>query len=230
MLAVPVFSLLLLPGDAVVLSAVLALILGLMSYRSWWGLFPVTPAVPMVSGSLLGTAVGVWFLASLSVTEFQLWIGISVVAASLVLSRFTPRESAASGSVSLGTGVASGLMNGALCHPRTAGHSVCGRRHGEPRALAGVSDDVLLVLQHCVAGHVWHCGADYPKPFQLLWVALPRMWLGNQLATGPSRDSPGPPTGRLSWGCVLSSACRFLRRHSSGPDHCLTLSLTMRAF
>ena len=50
MLAVPVFSLFLLPGDAVVLSAALALILGLIGYRSWWRQFPVAPAVPMISG------------------------------------------------------------------------------------------------------------------------------------------------------------------------------------
>ena len=72
------------------LSAVLALLLGLMSYRSWWGLFPVAPAKFMLMGAVLGTAIGVWFLASLSVTEFQLWIGVLVVIASIVLSRFTP--------------------------------------------------------------------------------------------------------------------------------------------
>ena len=78
MLVVPAFSLFLSPGDAVVLSAVLALLLGLMSYRSWWGLFPVAPAKFMLIGAVLGTAIGVWFLASLSVTEFQLWIGVLV--------------------------------------------------------------------------------------------------------------------------------------------------------
>ena len=92
MLVVPAFSLFLSPGDAVVLSAVLALLLGLMSYRSWWGLFPVAPAKFMLMGAVLGTAIGVWFLASLSVTEFQLWIGVLVVIASIVLSRFTPSE------------------------------------------------------------------------------------------------------------------------------------------
>ena len=92
MLVVPAFSFFLTPSDAVVLSAVLALLLGLLSYRSWWGLFPVAPAKPMVAGSAIGTAIGVWFLASLSVAEFQLWIGVSVVIASLVLARFVPSE------------------------------------------------------------------------------------------------------------------------------------------
>ncbi|MEL0305715.1 MAG: sulfite exporter TauE/SafE family protein, partial [Halieaceae bacterium] len=52
MLVVPVFSLILTPGDAVVLSAVLALLLGLVSYRSWWGLFPLAPVVPMMAGAI----------------------------------------------------------------------------------------------------------------------------------------------------------------------------------
>ena len=81
------------------------------------GLFPVAPAKFMLMGAVLGTAIGVWFLASLSVTEFQLWIGVLVVIASIVLSRFTPSERPASGVTSLGTGVASGLMNGAFAIP-----------------------------------------------------------------------------------------------------------------
>ena len=59
MLVVPAFSFLLSPADAVVLSSVLAFLLGLLSYRSWWGLFPVVPARPMVAGSVIGTAIGV---------------------------------------------------------------------------------------------------------------------------------------------------------------------------
>ena len=117
MLVVPAFSFFLTPGDAVVLSAVLALLLGLLSYRSWWGLFPVAPAKPMVVGSVIGTAIGVWFLASLSVAEFQLWIGVSVVIASVVLARLVPSERTASSPTALATGLASGLMNGAFAIP-----------------------------------------------------------------------------------------------------------------
>ncbi len=44
-------------------------------------------------GSVLGTGVGVWFLASLSVTEFQLWIGISSRGGVFgVVAFYTPRE------------------------------------------------------------------------------------------------------------------------------------------
>lgn len=180
MLVVPVFSFFLIPGDAVVLSAVLALLLGLISHRSWWGLFPVAPAKPMVAGSVMGTAIGVWFLASLSVAEFQLWIGISVVIASVVLSRFVPAERAASNPTALATGVASGLMNGAFAIP------------GPPVILyvvATLSDPVksrafLMMFFWCssLVSLVMFsvAGLITPRPFQLLWIALPSMWLGNQ--------------------------------------------------
>ena len=181
MLVVPAFSFFLLPGDAVVLSAALALLLGLLSYRSWWRLFPAAPAGPMVTGSVIGTAVGVWFLASLSVNEFQLWIGISVVIASAVLSRFNPSERPASAPVSLTTGVASGLMNGAFAIP------------GPPVILyvvATISDPVksrafLMMFFWCssLVSLVMFgvAGLITPKPFQLLWIALPAMWLGNRI-------------------------------------------------
>ena len=181
MLVVPAFSFFLMPADAVVLSAVLAFLLGLLSYRAWWGLFPVTPAKPMVAGSVVGTAVGVWFLASLSVAEFQLWIGVSVVIASVVLSRFVPAERAASRPTALATGVASGLMNGAFAIP------------GPPVILyvvATLSDPVqsrafLMMFFWCSSAvslvMFGAAGLITPRPFQLLWIALPAMWLGNSL-------------------------------------------------
>ena len=181
MLVVPAFSFFLTPADAVVLSAVLAFLLGLLSHRAWRGLFPVTPAKPMVAGSVVGTAIGVWFLASLSVAEFQLWIGISVVIASVVLSRFVPAERAASRPTALATGVASGLMNGAFAIP------------GPPVILyvvATLSDPVqsrafLMMFFWCssVVSLVMFgaAGLITPRPFQLLWIALPAMWLGNLL-------------------------------------------------
>ena len=179
MLVVPAFSFFLMPGDAVVLSAILAFLLGLLSHRAWWSLFPGAPAKPMVAGSLVGTAIGVWFLSSLSVAEFQLWIGISVVIASVVLARFAPRERDASRPAALATGVASGLMNGAFAIP------------GPPVILyvvATLSDPVqsrafLMMFFWCSSvvsllmfGAV---GLISPRPFQLLWIALPAMWLCN---------------------------------------------------
>ena len=181
MLAVPVFSLFLLPGDAVVLSAALALILGLIGYRSWWRQFPVAPAVPMISGSVMGTAIGVWFLASLSVAQFQLWIGLSVVVASVALSRAEARERVASPSVSVGTGVLSGLMNGAFAIPGPPVVMYVMATMANPAH----SRAFLMMFFVCsnIVSLIMFAWADLvtPQPFQLLWIALPAMWLGNLL-------------------------------------------------
>ena len=135
----------------------------------------------MLMGAVLGTAIGVWFLASLSVTEFQLWIGVLVVIASIVLSRFTPSERPASGAASLGTGVASGLMNGAFAIP------------GPPVILYVIATMTEATQSRAFLMMFFWCssivslamfalaGLVTPRPFQLLWVALPAMWLGNQV-------------------------------------------------
>ncbi len=191
MLVVPVFSLLLTPGDAVVLSAVLAFILGLVSYRSWWGLFPGAPVIPMLAGACLGTAVGVWFLSSLSVVEFQLWIGLLVVVASVALARFQPNERPASHPVAMGTGVASGLMNGAFAIPGPPVILYVVATLTDPvqsRAFLMMfffGSSVVSLLMFAAAGLVT------PRPFQLLWVAIPAMWLGNLLGNWAFRRYAG---------------------------------------
>ena len=83
MIAVPVFSLLLLPNEAVVLAATLTIAVSSTSYKEWWGKFPVDQFTPMILGSLAGTAVGVYLLSGMSRSEFQLWIGVSVIVATL---------------------------------------------------------------------------------------------------------------------------------------------------
>ena len=181
MLVVPVFSLILAPKDAVVLSAVLALILGLVTYRAWWGLFPLAPVLPMMAGAFFGTAVGVWFLSSLSVLEFQIWIGVLVAGASLALARFTPGERPASHTVALGTGVASGLMNGAFAipGPPVILYAVATLKDpAQSRAFLMMfffGSSIVSLVMFSLAGLV------STRPFQLLWVAIPAMWLGNQL-------------------------------------------------
>ena len=179
MLVVPVFSFFLTPGDAVVLSAVLAFLLGLLSYSSWWGLFPVAPARPMVAGSVIGTAIGVWFLASLSVAEFQLWIGISVVIASMVLARSSP-VNAPPQARSADNWCGFGSDERRIRYSRAAGHPLC---RGDPlRAgeVEGVSDDVLLVFERRVAGHVRCGGVDFTTTFSVVMGCPASHVVGNQ--------------------------------------------------
>ena len=127
LLAVPLFSFFLIPGDAVVTAALLTLAVSLVTYKAWWGQVPIGTFLPMILGSILGTAVGVLFLARFSPEQFQLWIGLTVVAVCLLLARFQPRSTMATPTLSTGAGLLSGLMNGAFAIPGPPGHHL---RHG----------------------------------------------------------------------------------------------------
>lgn len=118
MIAVPVFSLLLLPSEAVVLAASLTIAVSTTSYKEWWGNFPVDQFKPMILGSLGGTAVGVYLLSGMSKSDFQLWIGLSVIAATLVTALVRPTNKVrVPKRLTFGTGIVSGLMNGAFAIP-----------------------------------------------------------------------------------------------------------------
>ena len=184
LIAVPVFSLLLLPNEAVVLAATLTIAVSSTSYKEWWGKFPIDQFVPMILGSVVGTAVGVYLLSGMSKSEFQLWIGLSVIGATLATALIKPRKTATvPKSITAGTGVASGLMNGAFAIP------------GPPvvvYAMAVISDpgvaraflmafffasNVLAVMMFSVAGMVTQ------TPLLLLLLALPLCVVGDQIGS-----------------------------------------------
>ena len=115
--AMPVLSLFLIPTDAVVLIASLALMVSVLTLRQYWGVAPLKPIVPLVVFSLLGTVVGAFTLKTLSVSAFQLWIGLAVIAACGVLRFFHPKPRQAGFLPRVLTGLVSGLMNGAFSIP-----------------------------------------------------------------------------------------------------------------
>jgi len=115
--AVPAFSLLMTPTQSVVLSIMLTLAVSLFTLKTFWGQFSIKSMLPMISFSLLGTTIGAYFLAMLSVSSFQLWIGVSVIAACAVLTFYRPAHSEPRASVARVAGLASGLMNGFFAIP-----------------------------------------------------------------------------------------------------------------
>ncbi len=181
LMAVPIFSLFLTPGDSVVLSALLTLIVSGLTFRGWWGKYPTEAFVPMLLGSVVGTAIGVYFLSSISAEQFQLWIGLSVVTACLLLARFKPSDTPPSSALAGGTGVASGLMNGAFAIPgppvilfvMATIHNPASSR-AFLMAFFVVSNAVSLTM-FGIAGLVTS------RPLTLLLVAFPVMLLGDRL-------------------------------------------------
>jgi hypothetical protein len=115
--AMPVLSLFVAPTEAVVLTASLTLGINLLTVRSFWPAAPKRQLIPILLTSIVGTAIGAQLLQRLSVTEFQLWVGVGVIAACVLLTVYHPVPRPARGGVREFTGFVSGLMNGAFAIP-----------------------------------------------------------------------------------------------------------------
>jgi uncharacterized membrane protein YfcA len=114
---VPVFSIFMAPADVVVLTASLSLVLGLISVRAWWGVHGPREILPLVLLAWLGTALGAALLTAMSSAHFQLWTGLTVLLACLVIILSRPAAPLRNRPLTLGAGLLSGLMNGALAMP-----------------------------------------------------------------------------------------------------------------
>lgn len=115
--AVPVFSLFLAPADVVVLAAALSLVVGLISVRQWWGVYSPGEVLPLVLLAWLGTALGAALLMMMSVAEFQLWAALAILLACPAVMLARPKAPLRNRALTWGSGLLSGLMNGALAIP-----------------------------------------------------------------------------------------------------------------
>ena len=115
--AVPIFSLFLSPGQAVVLSACLSLALGVQTYPQYAHHLNLSLQWPVFASAILAMPAGIVLLTAMESAQFQLAIGIVTVASAVFLSRFHPRPHAPGWLPRLGAGSASGLCNGAFAIP-----------------------------------------------------------------------------------------------------------------
>jgi uncharacterized membrane protein YfcA len=115
--AVPSFAFFLTPSQAVVLSASLALVLGLQTWPQHVGKFAVRPLWPLYLMAVVGTIVGASLLQRFTAGIFHLTIGITVIIASIVLTRFHPRRRQVGIPARGFAGLCSGLINGAFAIP-----------------------------------------------------------------------------------------------------------------
>ena len=115
--AVPAFTLLMEPTSAVVLSASLSLGIGITSAPSYWRQIAIIPMLPMLALSLLGTLAGAALLVTLSPQDFQMWIGLAVIAACVILTLYHPAHQRPRHVLGGFTGLVSGVMNGAFAIP-----------------------------------------------------------------------------------------------------------------
>ena len=179
--AVPVFSVFMAPTHAVVLSIMLTLAVSLVTVRTYWGKFPVKPMLPMISFSLLGTAIGAYLLGMLDASLFQLWVGLAVISICLVLTFYHPLQREPRADVSRAVGLASGLMNGlfAIPGPPVVVYAMATQPSpGKSRALL-----MTFFLFSASFGFISYSAAGYVG-MGSLWLFLltfPAMLLGDRL-------------------------------------------------
>lgn len=179
--AVPVFSLMMSPAEAVVLSTGLTLAVSVITLRSYWGQVPLRPMLPLFPSAALGTVLGVALLSRVSAEQFQLWIGILVIVACFVLTFYRPVPRVPRRSVTVATGLAAGLLNGAFAIPGPPVVVYAMATESEPyraRALLitfFLFSSVVAIASFAAAGFV---SARSPWLFLL---ALPSMLIGDKI-------------------------------------------------
>ncbi|RKX38139.1 MAG: sulfite exporter TauE/SafE family protein [Verrucomicrobia bacterium] len=179
--AVPAFSLLMSPIQSVVLSIMLTLAVSLFTLKTFWGQFSIKSLLPMISFSLLGTTIGAYFLAMLSVSSFQLWVGVSVLGACVALTFYRPGRIKPSTALARLAGLVSGLMNGffAIPGPPVVVYAVATQPSPEKtRALL-----MTFFLFSASFGLVSYSAAGYVNlgSMWLFVLTFPAMYLGDKL-------------------------------------------------
>lgn len=112
--AVPAFSHCLSPTESVVLSTALIFLISLVSIKSYWGVVPLRPMLPLGILLLIGTGIGTVILTVISKNQFQLGVGLSVILACIGLLFLQPSTKWKSPFLTFITGFIAGIMNGAV--------------------------------------------------------------------------------------------------------------------
>ncbi len=179
--AIPVFSLFLAPTQAVVLSASLSLVLSCLNLRTYWGEIPLRPMLPLLLMALVGTAIGAAILTVISADQFQLWVGLSVIAACFGLTFFQPSTRWKSPALTWFTGLISGLMNGALAIPGPPMIIYAMLTEPEPKRSRALlmtfflASSLIALASYGAAGFITMQSAWY------FLLALPALYVGDKL-------------------------------------------------
>ena len=182
--AVPVFALFMPPTQAVVLSTSLTLAISLLTFRTYWGGYPVRQMLPMFSLLVVGTGVGTALLSQITPGQFRLWIGLLVIAACIALGLYRPRERQPGAILGGFTGLLSGLLNGAFAIPGppviiyAMATQTDSQRSRAMLMTFFLFSSLLALLSYGVAGFIT------PASPWLFLLAFPAMYVGDKLGYG----------------------------------------------
>lgn len=99
------------------MTALLSLVLGFISLRSWWDVRRVRALAPLIVFALLGTMLGASFVTSIPASLFRAAAGLAVMFACIGLTLRPPVSPIQGRPISYAAGLLSGLMNGVLAMP-----------------------------------------------------------------------------------------------------------------
>ncbi|SDP21047.1 hypothetical protein SAMN05660330_02084 [Desulforhopalus singaporensis] len=186
--AVPVLALVLTPVQTVVLTAALSLGIGVVTLFVYWRYVPRSTLAWLLFFSLVGTYLGSLLLVAFTPQDFQLWIGLSVILASILLGLVKPgKAKTAGGKSKTGSfvrgvaGLFSGVMNGAFAIPGPPVIVYVMATEADPnrsRSLMIAFWTLSSALALCIYGGQGLVG------FQALWLfvlSFPAMVVGDKL-------------------------------------------------
>lgn len=179
----PAFSLFLSPAEAVVLSSSLALAISLLSLPSYWGVVSLREMAPLVSMSWLGTMVGAAILTGISVGLFQLWVGLSVLLACIGITVSRPVKPWSGRLLAWGTGLFSGLMNGALAIPGPPMIIYAMLTEFDPRRSRALLMTFFMISALLALGSYAVAGMVNLQSLGYFLLAFPVLYLGDKLGT-----------------------------------------------
>lgn len=179
--AMPVLAVFVAPTEAVVVIASLTVLTSMMSAHKFLPDAPIPSLWPILLLSVAGTAMGAQLLQRMSAEQFQLWIGLGVIAACAALTFYHPAPRAPRWGVAAATGLMSGLMNGAFAIPGPPVIVLAMATQGEARRIRA-----MLLTYFMLAGAVALCvfalsGYVTFKSMCMFLLGMPAMLLGDQL-------------------------------------------------
>lgn len=181
LVAVPVLALFMPPAEVVVLSSALALTISLLSLKSFHTVVSLREMSPLLLTSAVGTALGAVVITSIPLALFQLCVGISVLVACLGIVASRPPKPLRWAGLPWGTGLLSGLMNGALAIPGPPMIIYAMLTEFDParsRALLMaffMASSALALISFTIAGIVELQSVKY------FFLAFPSLFLGDKL-------------------------------------------------
>ena len=181
LVAVPAYAFFLHPSQAVVLSASLALGIGLQTLPQYAKDVGVARQWPVFLLAVPATLLGAMLLSGIDTDHFRLAIGLLTILASILLARFKPRPRAGGRGLRPAVGAASGLMNGAFAVPGPPVIIYCMATESDPRrSRAFMIGYFTFTAVIALSSYGW-LGLLSAQLFLLALVTYPAMLVGDRV-------------------------------------------------